>query len=170
MVESALAAQTAEARQKQADAESELERALLEREELADRLSNQEDESAKLEVKLKSEAAEKTELGRTVSNLELKVKALEESQALQRQKGKRRFELALGGIFLILGTGSWRLPFERVQFLTDHANLLQVRLALVAAFELLAVGQFVPKLQRWVWGVVFADLLFGLWFALGTYK
>ena len=170
LVESALAAQTAEARQKQADAESELERALLEREELADRLSNQEDESAKLEVKLKSEAAEKTELGRTVSNLELKVKALEESQALQRQKGKRRFELALGGIFLILGTGSWRLPFERVQFLTDHANLLQVRLALVAAFELLAVGQFVPKLQRWVWGVVFADLLFGLWFALGTYK
>ena len=168
LVESALAKQTAEARKKQAEAEAELERVQVEREGLADRLIKQRSESSDLAKQLTSETAEKTELGKTVDELALKVRSLEEAQASQRSKNLRSRELAFGGVSLLTGIASWFLPLERAQFLAHHANLLQMRLAFLAGFALVGLGQFVPRLRPWVWGVVFADVLFGLWFAIGA--
>lgn len=155
LVESALAAQTAEARKKQADAETELEQLRLEKERLHSELQAKDTQAATLTGQLGTEVTEKGELTKTVNELKAEVQSI-------RDKNRKNREILLFAALILCAAGVWFVPFSSVPFLHEHANILALRLTLCIALALLMVGVALPKCRAWAFRAIGIDVILGI--------
>jgi hypothetical protein len=162
LVESALAAQTAEARVGQAEAEAELELIREENERMSIQINQKHTQSTTLASKLSKESQEKGALRQTVQELHQKIQAFEDQRESERNQRKKSQEMAFAGILFLFAVGVWAIPFSSIPFLAMYANILSLRLTLTLAFVLLALGFAIPKARFWMFGAVGIDILLGL--------
>lgn len=155
LVESALAAQTAEARKKQAEAEAELEQLRLDKQRLQNELQVKDSQTTTLVDQLGTEANEKGELSKTITELKAEVQSI-------RDKDRKNRELLLVSALIVGAVGVWFLPFTSVPFLHEHANILALQLTVFIAFVLLILGMAVPKIRAWAFGAVGIDIILGI--------